>query len=66
MAVELLGGKCSICGLVDNPAVYDFHHRDPKEKDVGISQAKSWAAIEKELEKCDLVCSNCHRKLHIV
>ncbi len=65
-AVELLGGACTVCGLVDDPAVYDFHHRDPAEKAVSIAQAKSWAAIERELPKCDLVCANCHRKIHKV
>lgn len=65
-AVELLGGLCSVCGLKDDPAVYDFHHRNPAEKDVSISRAKSWAVMKKELAKCDLVCANCHRKLHLL
>ncbi len=65
-AVELLGGVCTICGLKDDPVVYDFHHRDPAEKDLAISKAKTWAAIEMELPKCVLVCANCHRKVHKV
>lgn len=46
----------------------DFHHRDNKKKDISIAAAanKGWSPerIKKELEKCDVLCSNCHRKLH--
>ncbi len=65
-AIELLGGKCSRCELVDHPVVYDFHHRDPnkKEFDWGRLRRKKWTSIEKELSKCDLLCSPCHRKHH--
>ncbi len=65
-AVELLGGACTVCGIEDSPAIYDFHHRDPGNKDFSISQGKTWAKIELEIQKCDLVCANCHRKLHLV
>lgn len=48
----------------------DFHHRDPKEKDVTIAAAvkNGWGKerILKEIEKCDVLCANCHRKLHAV
>lgn len=65
--VDFLGGKCSICGLVDIPAVYDTHHINPQEKDTLISSLSlcSWESIQEELVKCILVCSNCHRKLHV-
>ena len=65
-AVEYLGGKCLDCGLVDLPIVYDFHHRNPKEKDFQISRFRNftWNKIKTELDKCDLLCSNCHRKRH--
>lgn len=65
-AIEMLGGKCQICGLVDHPIVYDFHHREPSEKSFAISDAfgySTWGKIEKELKKCDLLCSHCHRKI---
>lgn len=64
--VEYLGGKCRICGLQDDcMAVYDFHHRDPKEKDVNIARILTRkSAAYKEAKKCDLLCSNCHRRLH--
>lgn len=65
-AVEYLGGKCRLCGFkTDKVVVYDFHHRDPFQKDFMISkQAKSFESIKSELDKCDLLCANCHRLVH--
>jgi len=66
-AVEYMGGKCSICNIVDTcMAIYDFHHKDPSSKNIEIDLiiTGSWNKLIKELDKCILVCSNCHRKLH--
>jgi hypothetical protein len=69
-AIEFLGHKCHHCGLVETKclAVYDFHHLDPAKKDESISKLframKSWEEIQPEIEKCILLCSNCHRKVH--
>jgi hypothetical protein len=44
-----------------------FHHRDPEGKDFGISRAAtlmSWEKIKDELDKCVLLCSNCHAEIH--
>lgn len=58
---------CVRCGE-DHPACIVFHHRDPKQKDFMISKAMSAAfgrtRILAELEKCDVLCANCHTKLH--
>jgi hypothetical protein len=68
--VEYKGGKCIVCGYDKCLAALDFHHRDPKEKDFGISQfrcvsfEKNKERVTKELDKCDLVCANCHREIH--
>ncbi len=65
--VEYLGGKCEICGLADNPISYDFHHNDPNEKDFALSGKAlkySWDRLKAELDKCQLLCAICHRKLH--
>lgn len=66
--VNLLGGKCQKCGLKDEcPAIYDFHHRDPKVKDKTVSFTHAEyvsARIKREIKKCDLLCSNCHRRIH--
>ena len=64
-AVEFLGGACTLCGYDTCQAALDFHHTDPAEKDFTISaKMTSWAAIERELKKCVLVCARCHREIH--
>lgn len=65
-AIEYLGGKCMDCGYVGHPSVYDFHHRDPNLKDPNFRSIlmRSWLNIISELDKCDLLCSNCHRIKH--
>ncbi len=53
------------CGE-NHPAVLDFHHDDDN-KEIGVADAIHYCSIErvmKEIEKCIVVCSNCHRKLH--
>lgn len=65
-AIKYLGGKCIDCGTIDVPSIYDFHHLEPGKKDFSIGkQAKAFSSIKKELDKCVLLCSNCHRKRHI-
>lgn len=58
---------CSICAE-SHPACLDFHHRNSEEKEYVISKMIVDGAgrerILKEIDKCDVVCSNCHRKLH--
>lgn len=65
-AVALKGGKCARCGFEGIPAVYDFHHLDPTQKDFRLSGGvvKSFARMQKELEKTVLLCANCHRVVH--
>lgn len=66
-AVEYLGGMCELCGYNKSMAALDFHHKDPAEKDFEISNkgiTVSWEKIQLELDKCMLVCSNCHREIH--
>ena len=66
MAIEYKGGKCQRCGYDKYIGALEFHHIDEKEKDFGISDGKtrSWESIKEELDKCILVCSNCHREIH--
>lgn len=65
LAVEYLGGKCSLCGYGKCISALEFHHRDPRQKDFGISGTnKSFESIKAELDKCILVCANCHREIH--
>jgi hypothetical protein len=66
-AIEYKGGKCEHCGYNKCPSVFDFHHLDPNKKDFAISSnghSRSWDRVKKELDKCILLCSNCHRELH--
>jgi predicted HNH restriction endonuclease len=67
MAVELKGGKCQICGYNRCISALDFHHIDGKSKEFDLSTkglTRSWEKIKKEIKKCVLVCSNCHREIH--
>ena len=66
-AIEYLGGKCADCGGVVHPQAYDFHHVDPSNKKGKVTQMlrqNSWKTIVEELDKCVLLCANCHRVRH--
>lgn len=64
-ALDYMGGKCQICGYNKCTKALVFHHLNPEEKEFNVSRAnKSWERIKKELEKCILVCSNCHAEIH--
>jgi hypothetical protein len=56
--------KCCLCGE-NHPAVLDFHHLDASTKEVNIADCY-WGLprLLKEIQKCIIVCSNCHRKIH--
>ena len=61
-----LGGKCIKCGI-DKIYLLDFHHRDPNEKEDALatmSRNYNFDSYFSELEKCDLLCANCHREFH--
>ena len=65
--IEYKGGKCQICKYDKHPGALEFHHINPNEKDFQISKVKNYTfntAIEKELDKCALLCSNCHKEVH--
>ena len=64
--VELHGGKCLLCGYSKCVAALEFHHRDPKTKVFELSKSnllRRWDVVLAEVEKCDLLCANCHREL---
>jgi len=67
MAVARLGGKCQTCGYDKCTSALDFHHKDESLKSFGISTkgyTRSWKAVIEEIEKCFLLCANCHREVH--
>jgi transposase len=66
-AVAYKGGKCLICGYNRCVEAMDFHHLDPSKKEFGLSingLSRSLDSIKKELDKCVILCSNCHREFH--
>lgn len=65
-ALEYLGGKCIKCGYNKCPAALHFHHRIAQTKSFTIGGAynRSWESLRRELNKCDILCSNCHAELH--
>ncbi len=64
-AIAYKGGACQICGYNKAVRALQFHHLIPGEKDFNISRAsKSWQSIKTELDKCILLCSNCHAEVH--
>ena len=67
MAVEYKGGKCQCCGYARDITALEFHHSDESKKHFGISSAgitRSWEKTRKELDRCVLLCANCHREVH--
>ena len=64
--IKHLGGKCELCNYDKCPEALDFHHRDPSTKSFTISgrMSRSWDVLRPEVEKCMLLCANCHRETH--
>ncbi len=63
-AVAQKGGKCICCGYSTCIGALTFHHIDPTTKEFNISGTSySWLRIQNELEKCVLVCMNCHAEI---
>ena len=64
--VDMKGGKCVFCGYNKYVGSMDFHHTDPNEKEYSISDLRTYSfdKIKSELDKCILVCRNCHGELH--
>lgn len=65
-AIEYKGGQCMNCNYVKFYGALEFHHRDPKAKEYNwvALRLRGWTDIKKELDKCDLLCANCHREEH--
>lgn len=64
-AVTYKGGKCNRCGYDRCAGALIFHH--PGDKSFGISKKgiiRSWTKLTVELDKCELLCLNCHAEEH--
>lgn len=67
MAVEYKGRSCQVCGYNRCIDALEFHHVNSSGKDFSISEkgyTRSWVRVKEELDKCMLLCANCHRELH--
>jgi hypothetical protein len=64
--IEYKGGKCEICGYSKCNSALEFHHKDSSTKDdtISLMMSQEYEVIKKEVDKCNLLCSNCHRELH--
>lgn len=63
--VAYKGGACVRCGYSRCSDALEFHHVDPSQKDFSISgKSLSFEIMKKEVDKCILVCSNCHKEIH--
>jgi len=62
----LFGNQCILCGYNNTPKALEFHHINPKEKRMTVSESISHEFVTlsiKEAFKCVLVCKNCHTEL---
>lgn len=60
-----LNNPCMCCGESE-PACLEFHHLDPSQKEFGVTSSsnRSWDKMWEEIQKCVVLCANCHRKVH--
>jgi hypothetical protein len=65
-AIEYKGGKCESCGYSKCLTSLHFHHTDPLQKEfaIGTRTKSNWENVRNELDKCTLICANCHGELH--
>lgn len=67
LAIEYKGGKCQICEYDKCVEAFEFHHLEPAHKDFALSDkgyTRSWDSVKTELDKCVMLCANCHRETH--
>lgn len=66
LAIEYKGGKCQICKYNKCVGALELHHVNKSEKRFGIGDkgyTRSWKVVQQELDKCVLLCANCHREI---
>ena len=70
MLIEYKGGKCQKCGYDKCQGALQFHHRNPQETEFALSNFNlndtnfSIDKVYEEVDKCDLLCANCHFEVH--
>lgn len=65
-AVIYKGGKCERCGYDKCIGALEFHHINPEDKIYAVKNlmVRRWELIQQEIDKCILLCANCHREEH--
>ena len=70
-AMKYGGGECKKCGYDKCWKALHFHHVDPINKEFnifegrpGFKKVRNWELLKKEIDKCILLCANCHSELH--
>lgn len=65
-AIDYKGRKCQLCGYDKCKWSMDFHHIEPSKKsfNIGSKIQCSWEKLKAELDKCILICRNCHGEIH--
>jgi hypothetical protein len=66
-AIAYKGGQCLMCSYNTSSRALHFHHLDSETKLFGISArgvTRSWEKVKSELDKCVLLCANCHAEVH--
>lgn len=69
-AMAHMGNKCMHFGIPydgKNAPIFEFHHSDPNEKEIGVTRILTnwtWEKVLEEMKKCVLICANCHNKHH--
>ncbi len=67
LAVAYKGGRCIFCGYNECIDALKFHHLNSRNKDFGIGKSgytRRLSKVFKEVDKCVIVCANCHREIH--
>jgi len=66
LMIKYKGGKCERCGYNKCIQALEFHHKDTTKKEISINNVKksTLEAFKKEVDKCTLLCANCHREEH--
>ena len=66
LAYKKYGSCCKICGYDKCKRALEWHHLDPSKKEITPTKvfSRNWEKIQKELDKCVLLCANCHREVH--
>ena len=67
MVADAKDKPCAYCNVKYDPCVMDLHHIDPLVKDNQVShlmKSSSYGKLQEEIDKCVVLCANCHRMLH--